>query len=92
MSAELDSGAEFISDGQVTAVLSGTSLPAGEQEAIADVYASARLDALSIGMVAVSLFVLVALLLSTRLPARALTEPEAGAQQAPGEAAPARGP
>lgn len=83
--ASLGSGAQFVSDEDVTATLAQEGLPPDESEAIAGVYAGARLDALRNGMVAVALFCVLALFASVRLPAAAAAAGEGGA-------APARGP
>jgi len=91
VTAGVDSGVGFVSDAEVTAALSETGLPGSERQAITEIYAGARLDALRNGMIALSLFVIVALFISARLPAKPL--PDDGAGTEPGlDAAPARGP
>ena len=91
VTAGVDSGVGFVSDAEVTATLSETGLPGSERQAITEIYAGARLDALRNGMIALSLFVIVALFISARLPAKPL--PDDGAGTEPGlDAAPARGP
>ena len=87
---DLSSGVPFISDSQLETALAATDIPAAQQQEIVAINADARLGALRRGMVVVSLFVLLALLLSARLPA----EPQTGEAEAPPpvEAAPARAP
>jgi EmrB/QacA subfamily drug resistance transporter len=87
---ELSSGVPFVSDAQLESALAKTDIPPAQQQEIVAINADARLGALRRGMVVVSLFVLLALLLSPRLPA----EPQTGeaTAPAPAEAAPARGP
>jgi MFS family permease len=76
---ELSSGVPFVSDTQLETALAATDIPAAQQKEIVAINADARLGALRRGMVVVSLFVLVALLLSARLPA----EPQTGEAEAP---------
>lgn len=87
----LSSGAPFVSDAQLESALAATDIPAAEQAEIVAINADARLGALRRGMVVVSLFVLLALLLSPRLPAEPQTG-DAAATPPETEAAPARGP
>jgi EmrB/QacA subfamily drug resistance transporter len=92
VSSSVGSGVEFVSDADVTAVLAETDLPASEQQAISEIYASSRLDALRDGMIAVSIFVILGLFLSARLPTAPLADEEVAAGSALDDAAPARGP
>jgi hypothetical protein len=92
LEAALGSGVEFVSDADVDAALAEAGLPPAEQEEVGDVYAGARLDALRNGMVALAVFVIVALFLSARLPGRPLAVPDEAAPPAADAAAPARGP
>ena len=87
---QLSSGVPFVSDAELESALAETDIPPAQQDEIVAINADARLGALRRGMVVVSLFVLLALLLSPRLPA----EPQTGGAEAPPEteAAPARGP
>jgi EmrB/QacA subfamily drug resistance transporter len=93
LTADLGSGVEFVSDADVTSALEEEGLAPSEQEEVADLYADARLDALRDGMIALSLFVILALFLSARLPASPLGGAEEGAAgQVEVVATPARGP
>jgi len=77
---ELESGAEFVSDAAVASALEAEGLSESEQQVVSDIYATARLDALRNGMIAVSLFAVLALFLSARLPGRALVADHAVAE------------
>jgi hypothetical protein len=72
--------------------LTDAGLPPPERQEVADVYASARLDALRNGMVILSVFVLVALFIAALLPSRPLAAAAEGIVPAADAAAPARGP
>jgi EmrB/QacA subfamily drug resistance transporter len=74
---ELESGVEFVSDADFSAALAARGLSSTEQAVVSDIYAQARLDALRNGMIALSLFVVLALFLSVRLPATPLLSAEA---------------
>ena len=87
---ELSSGVQFVSDAQLEDALATTDIPAAQQEEIVALNADARLGALRRGMVVVSVFVLLALLLSSRLPAKALTVEAVDPPET--EGSPARGP
>jgi hypothetical protein len=91
VTAALGSGVEFISDADVDAALAETDLPPPEREEVGDVYAVARLDALRNGMVALSIFVLVALFIAARLPGRPLVDDPVGPEPAV-ETTPIQGP
>lgn len=93
LTAAVGSGVEFVSDADVTRALDEAGLAPSEQQVVADVYSTARLDALRGGMVVISLFVILALFLSARLPARPLVDADAGvAGEVDAQALPARGP
>ncbi|MDH4178352.1 MAG: MFS transporter [Thermoleophilia bacterium] len=68
---ELGSGVDFVSVEQVEDALATTTLAVDEQQAILDAYESAQLGALSTGMVALSVILLLALFFTRGLP----TEP-----------------
>jgi EmrB/QacA subfamily drug resistance transporter len=91
VTASVDSGVGFVSDADATTALAAQGLSASDQEVVSSIYSSARIDALRDGMIALSLFVLLALFLSVRLPAKALVveAPPATGDEA---AATARGP
>jgi MFS family permease len=72
-SVQLSSGVPFLSDAQLQQALTQAGVPADQQKAVLDANASARLGALRRGMVVLSLFVVLTLVLSTRLPDRPLT-------------------
>lgn len=72
-SVQLSSGVPFVSDAQLQQALTQAGVPADQQKAVLDANASARLGALRRGMVVLSLFVVLTLVLSTRLPDRPLT-------------------
>jgi Na+/melibiose symporter-like transporter len=92
ITSALGSGVEFVSDDDVEAALTDAGLPPPERQEVADVYASARLDALRNGMVILSVFVLVALFIAALLPSRPLAAAAEGIVPAADAAAPARGP
>jgi EmrB/QacA subfamily drug resistance transporter len=92
ITSALGSGVEFVSDDDVEAALTEAGLPPPEREEVADVYATARLDALRNGMVILSVFVLVALFIAALLPSRPPAEAAEGIVPAADAAAPARGP
>jgi EmrB/QacA subfamily drug resistance transporter len=92
ITSALGSGVEFVSDDDVEAALTDAGLPPPERQEVADVYASARLDALRNGMVILSVFVLVALFIAALLPSRPPAEAAEGIVPAADAAAPARGP
>jgi hypothetical protein len=93
LTADLGSGVEFVSDADVTSALEEEGLAPSEQEEVAGVYADARLDALRNGMIVLSLFVILALFLSARLPASQVGGAEGGAAgQVEVAATPPRGP
>ncbi|MEZ0285154.1 MAG: MFS transporter [Thermoleophilia bacterium] len=93
LTAALGSGVDFVSDADVESALDEAGLAASEQEVVAEVYSDARLAALRAGMITVSLFVILALFLSARLPARPLVSAETGAAgEVEARAQPARGP
>ena len=87
---QISSGVQLISDAQLEDALATAGVPAAQQAELLDINSTARLGALRRGMLVLSLFVLIGLLLSARLPSAALAdEPEASRG---GEALPARGP
>jgi len=89
--SDLDSGVGFVSDADATTALTAKGVPPDERAVVSGVYSSARLEALRDGMIALSLFVVLALFLSARLPAKALmVEESVGAEVI--TASPARGP
>jgi EmrB/QacA subfamily drug resistance transporter len=92
LTAALGSGVEFVSDADVEAALTEAGLPPPERGAAGEVYATARLDALRNGMVALSVFVLVALFLAARLPGRPVGEVAEAAAPGADAVVPARGP
>jgi EmrB/QacA subfamily drug resistance transporter len=92
LTAALGSGVEFVSDADVEAALTEAGLPPPERGAASEVYATARLDALRNGMVALSVFVLVALFLAARLPGRPVGEVAEAAAPGADAVVPARGP
>ena len=93
LTAALGSGVDFVSDADVESALDEAGLAASEQEVVAEVYSDARLAALRAGMIAVSLFVILGLFFSARLPARPLVSAETGAAgEVEAAAQPARGP
>ena len=92
VTAELGSGVEFVSDADVERVLAESGLPPAEREEVGDVYATAPLDALRNGMVALSVFVLVAMFIAVRLPGRPPADDPARAEPAVEAATPIRGP
>ena len=73
VTTSLDSGAQFVSDADVEAALDSAGIPPEEHDELAAVYASARLDALRNGMVALALFCIVALFIAAGLPERPMT-------------------
>jgi EmrB/QacA subfamily drug resistance transporter len=72
---QISAGVSFVSDAQLQEALSQTNLSADDQAEIVKINEDARLDALRRAMVAVALFVLLALFLSHRLPGTMLEEP-----------------
>lgn len=70
---QIGSGIDFVSAAQVEDALSETGLSTTEQAVILDEYESAQLGALSKGMILLSLFVIVALFFTRRIPADPLT-------------------
>lgn len=70
-SIHLEAGVEFVSDEQLQTALEGTALEPAEQQAIVEENSKARIEALQLGLVAVSLIALVSLFLTSRLPASA---------------------
>ena len=89
---DLGSGVEFISDADVTSTLAAEGLPESEQQVVSGIYATARLDALRDGMIALSFFAVLALFLSARLPARPLVPDDALAEPIAESDVQARGP
>jgi predicted MFS family arabinose efflux permease len=72
--AQVSAGVSFVSDAQLQEALTHTNLSAADQAEIMKINQDARLGALRRAMVAVALFVLLALFLSHRLPAAILEE------------------
>ncbi len=67
---EISSGVQFVSDAQLEDALAQTDIPEAQAQEIVAVNSQARLRALRRGVVVMSLFVLLTLLLSARLPDR----------------------
>ncbi len=76
---QLESGVQFVSDAQLADALATTTLTPTEQQAIVDANATARVEALQEGMVAVALISLLGLFLTTRLPDEPLVTDEPAA-------------